>query len=66
MEHFENVNEQFSLDIYNEDYSIKAFKNLWRVTFSTEFPIMIYSFAEKKLFEPKEMSDKLKTPANNV
>jgi hypothetical protein len=66
MEHFENVNERFSLDIYNEDYSIKAFKNIWRVTFSTEFPIMIYSFSEKKLFEPKEMSDKLKTPASNV
>ena len=66
MEQYERINEQFSIDIYNEDYSIKAFKNLWKVTFSTDWPILIYSFEYKKLFEPKELAEKLKTSANNV
>jgi len=66
IEHLENVNKQFSLDSHNKDYSIKVFKNLWKVTFSTEFPIMIYSFKDKKLFELKEMSEQLKKLANNV
>lgn len=66
LEQYENDNEKFSIDIYNEDYSLKAFKNLWKVTFTTDWPILIYSFKMKKLFEPKELSEKLKTPANNV
>lgn len=60
IEHLENPNDRFSIVEYNEDYSMKNFKNLWRVTFSTNFPVLIYCFSKKKLFEPSEMSDILK------
>jgi len=65
LEHLDNINQRFTIDVDNEDQSIKAFKNLWRITYSTNFPKMIYSFKEQKQFEPKEMAEKLKTPANN-
>jgi len=66
LEQYKKINEQFSINIYNENYSVKTFKNLWKITFSTDWPILIYSFEFKKLFEPKELSKKLKTMSNNT
>ena len=64
IEHLKSPNERFSMNEYNDNYSLKVFKKLWKVTFSTEFPVMIYSFKEKKLYEPKVLSEILKTSAN--
>ncbi len=50
----------FFLDVHNETYTIETFKNMWRIIFSTEYPVMIYNFEMKKLFEPEEMVAKIK------
>lgn len=36
---------------FNEDYSIKIFLKLWKITFSTDFPIAIYNFEVDSLTE---------------
>ena len=58
IEHLE-LNQQFSIDSENENVNIDAFKKLWRVTFSTEWPVLMYCFVEKKMFSIEEMSKRL-------
>ncbi len=42
---------KYWIDVFNEDYSIEAFKKLWKITFSTNFPVMIYDFGKDELFD---------------
>lgn len=42
---------KYLLDIYNEDNSIEAYLKLWKITFTTEFPVMIYDFETDNLKE---------------
>lgn len=42
---------RYTIDVYNEDYTVKRFKELWKVTFQTNFPVMIYDFDKDSLVE---------------
>ena len=41
----------YQIDVYNEDYSIEAYKKLWKLTFATDWPIMVYNFADDSLID---------------
>jgi len=43
--------QKYTIETFNEDYSIKTFLNLWKITFSTDFPIAIYNFKDDSLTE---------------
>lgn len=54
LEHLsDNEHKQYVIDTFNKDYSIDTFKNLWKITYSTDFPILIYDFKKNKLFDPR-------------
>jgi len=59
IEFLEHLEEKFDIDIYNDDYSLDVFKNMWRITFETNYPILIYNFKTDKLLKPQEMALKL-------
>lgn len=54
-----NEHDSFHLDYYNEDYTSSALMSLWRITFATGFPVMIYSFKDDVLYEPKKLHEML-------
>ena len=43
--------QKYMIKTFNEDYSIKVFLKLWKITFSTDFPIAIYNFDVDSLTE---------------
>jgi len=45
--------KQYVIDTFNDDYSIESFKKLWKITYVTDFPILIYDFKKDKLFDPR-------------
>lgn len=47
--------DNFHLNYDNEDYTPSVLMSLWRNTFTTGFPVMIYSFEDDTLYEPKEL-----------
>lgn len=42
---------KYTIDTFNEDYTIKAYLKLWKLTFTTDFPIMLYDFEKDTLKE---------------
>ena len=41
----------YQLETYYDDFSLSHFKTLWRVTFATEYPVVIYDFDKKQYIE---------------
>jgi hypothetical protein len=41
--------EKYKIDVYNDDYSIDTFMKLWKITFLTNYPVMIYNFNKDEL-----------------
>lgn len=43
--------EKYTIDTFNEDYSIGTFLKLWKLTCKTDFPVIIYNFEDDTLKE---------------
>lgn len=41
----------YQVDVFNEDYDLKAFKKMWKITFSTNYPVLVYDFSKNTYFD---------------
>ncbi|WP_375559473.1 hypothetical protein ACE193_17280 [Bernardetia sp. OM2101] len=41
----------YFINVFNDDYRIEVFKKMWKLTFETNFLILIYDFDKKKYFD---------------
>ena len=44
-------NYKYLIDTFNEDYTPEAYLKLWKLTFPTDFPVMLYNFENDTLKE---------------
>lgn len=42
----------YELDVFNDDYTLETFKKLWKITHSTNDPVLIYNFETDKYLDP--------------
>lgn len=59
VEHFDNYYERFASYVIDYDKPSESIKSMWRITFSTDFPVLIYNFKLKKLLSPEDMAKEL-------